>query len=161
MDHVKKEPHRAWLSIRRRCGAALAACLLLAGTGLAQAPTQSGSTPDNKSSSQEEQGKDRKSSEPAQTKLRIKVMGNDGKPIGNASVYVRFYQPGGTFHHDKLIEMSFKTNENGSVKVPDTPRGNILIQVIAKGWHTYGKWYDIETAEESVEIKLEPPTHWY
>lgn len=161
MDHVRREPHRVWFSFPLRCGAALAACLLLAGIGLAQTPSRSGSTPDSEPSSRDKQDKDKKSSEPARTKLRIKVTGNDGKPIGNASVYVRFYQPGGMFHHDKLVEMSFKTNEDGSVKVPEVPQGNILIQVLAKGWHTYGKWYDIEKGEESVEIKLEPPTHWY
>ena len=31
-----------------------------------------------------------------------------------------------------------------SVKVPAVPAGKILIQVIAKGLHTFGKWYDIE-----------------
>jgi nitrogen fixation protein FixH len=135
--------------------------LFLTGIGFAQTPSQSGSTSDNKPNSQDTQDKDKKSSEPATTKLRIRVMGSNGKPIDNASVYVRFYQPGGMFHHEKLVEMSFKTNEDGSVRVPEVPQGNILIQVIAKGWHTYGKWYDIEKDEESVEIKLEPPTHWY
>jgi hypothetical protein len=34
--------------------------------------------------------------------------------------------------------------------------------VIAPGWHTYGKWYDLEGKEEdSVEIKLDPPHRWY
>ena len=31
------------------------------------------------------------------------------------------------------------------------------------GWRTYGKYYDVEKDEESVEITLElaPPPHWY
>jgi hypothetical protein len=33
--------------------------------------------------------------------------------------------------------------------------------VIAKGLHTYGKWYDVETDQDTIEIKLEAPTHWY
>jgi hypothetical protein len=54
-----------------------------------------------------------------------------------------------------------KTNEDGSVKVPDIPRGKILIQVVAKGWKTYGKWHEIDTEAMTVEIKLEQPAHWY
>jgi hypothetical protein len=76
-------------------------------------------------------------------------------------VYVRFNQPGSFLHKDKLAELSFKTNEDGSVKVPAVPRGRILVQVIAKGLHTYGKWYDIEKDQDTIEIKLEAPTHWY
>jgi hypothetical protein len=94
-------------------------------------------------------------------RLRIQVTGPDDKPIGNASVYVRFSESGGVFRHEKLAEMNFKTNSDGSVKVPEVPQGKILIQVVAKGWHTYGKWYEIEKDEESIQIKLEPPPHWY
>jgi hypothetical protein len=112
-----------------------------------------------KSSAQEKT--DKNPSEPPTTKLRIQVAGGDGKPVGNASVYVRFNVPGGLFHHDKLAELSFKTNEDGSVKVPEIPQGKIMIQVVATGWHTYGRWYDIEKDEETVQIKLDPPPHWY
>lgn len=101
-----------------------------------------------------------KSSDSGVTKLRIRVTAND-KPLGNATVYVRFNMPGGLLHRDKLAELDFKTNEDGSVKVPDVPRGKILIQVVAKGWHTYGKWYDVESEQESIDIKLVPPPKWY
>ena len=47
------------------------------------------------------------------------------------------------------------------MKVPAIPQGKIMIQVIATGWHTFGKWYDMDKEEESVAIKLEPPPHWY
>ncbi len=105
--------------------------------------------------------KDKKSSDPATVKLRIEVTGADGKPVGNASVYVRFNEPGGFLHHDKLAELNFKTNQDGSVKVTDVPQGKILIQVVAKGWHTFGKWYEFNTDAETVQIKLDPPPHWY
>ena len=94
-------------------------------------------------------------------KLRIHVATDTDKPVANASVYVRFYTSGGLLHHDKLAEMNFKTNEDGSVKVPEVPQGKILIQVISTGWHTYGKWYDIQKDEESIDIRLVPPPRWY
>jgi len=105
--------------------------------------------------------KDSKPSDPTTTKLRIHVVSADDKPVSNASVYVRFPVAGGLFHKDKLAELNLKTNEDGSVKVPDIPRGKILIQVVAKGWKTYGKWHEIDTEAMTVEIKLEPPAHWY
>jgi hypothetical protein len=71
------------------------------------------------------------------------------------------FQPNLGKDKDKLAELSFKTNEDGTVKVPAVPQGKILIQVIAKGWHTFGKWYDIDKAQDTIAIKLEAPPHWY
>jgi len=123
----------------------------------AQSPSNSG----NKAASQSKPDDSKSSDDSGVVKLKITVVGANDKPVPNASVYVRFNESGGFLHKDKLAEMNFKTNEDGSVKVPDVPQGKILIQVIAKGWHTYGKWYDIEKEEETIQVKLEPPPHWY
>ncbi|HXO00020.1 MAG TPA: carboxypeptidase-like regulatory domain-containing protein [Candidatus Acidoferrales bacterium] len=135
----------------------------------AQSAAQQQSAPKDQSSTQTQQAppdkpdkKDKKPSAPGMVRLRIEVVGGaDGKPIGNASVYVRYNEPGGFLHKDKLAELNFKTNQDGSAKVPEVPQGKILIQVIAKGWHTYGKWYDVDTDEQTIQVKLEPPPHWY
>ena len=95
------------------------------------------------------------------TRLKIRVTTDKDKPVANASVYVRFNVQSGLLHHDKLAEMNFKTNQDGSVKVPEVPQGKILVQVIATGWHTFGQWYDVEKDEQVIDIKLVPPPHWY
>lgn len=97
----------------------------------------------------------------ATTKLKIVVTNANDKPVANASVYIRFNSPGGFMHHDKQIELDLKTNQDGSAKIPDVPTGKILVQVVAKGWHTYGKWYDLQSGEQTIAIKLEAPPHWY
>jgi hypothetical protein len=155
-----------------RTAVLLAAVVLAASSGRAQT---SGSESSNSRQSQQDPSvtsdknlqdrstqskKDAKPSDPTTTKLRIHVTAAD-KPVGNASVYVRFPVAGGLFHKDKLAELNLKTNEDGSAKVPDIPRGKILIQVVAKGWKTYGKWYDVDSDALTVEIKLDPPPHWY
>jgi hypothetical protein len=124
-------------------------------------PNQSSTPAQTQTPPPDKKDKDKKSSEPATVKLRIEVTGADGKPVGNASVYIRFNESGGLFHRDKLAELNFKTNQDGSVKVTDVPQGRILIQVVAKGWHTFGKWYEFNTDSETVQIKLDPPPHWY
>lgn len=147
--------------------ALFAAPQIFPSTLLAQAATQDQSSTSGQSAAPQSQPpaqsdkKEKKPSDPGTVKLRIEVTSPDGKPVGNASVYVRFNETVGLFHKNKLAEMSLKTNQDGSVKVTDVPQGKILIQVIAKGWHTFGKWYDIETESETVQIKLEAPPHWY
>ncbi len=142
-----------------RLGMILTAALLLAGSGLAQTAGGNGANSQDQPSSQD--SKKQEPSGPPTAKLKIQVNGSSGKPIGNASVYVRFDEPGGFLHHEKHVEMNFRTNEDGSVKVPPVPQGKILIQVIATGWRSYGKWYDVDKDEESIEINLDPPAHWY
>jgi hypothetical protein len=153
-----------WCKNQFRCLLALAAFLLctLHSFGQETHSSQEGSTggtPQSQPAPKDE--KQQAPSDSATTKIRILVTDPNDKPVSNASVYVRYNTPGGLFHKDKLAELSFKTNQEGSLKVPDVPQGKVLIQVIAKGWHTYGKWYDMDKDEESVTIKLEQPPHWY
>ena len=95
------------------------------------------------------------------SKLKILITSPKGRPIDNASVYVRYPKPGTLFHHDELQELDLKTNQDGTVKVPPVPQGKVEIQVIAKGWHTFGAWYDVEKDEQIVTIQLQEPPHWY
>jgi hypothetical protein len=148
-----------------RYGILVSAVFISAALGFAQGtgppPAATQSQQGSRDQTDQSDKKDDKSPAPAMTKLRIHVLTDADKPVANASVYVRFYTNGGFFHRDKLAEMNLKTNQDGSVKVPEIPQGKILIQVIATGWHTYGKWYDVEKDEESIDIKLVPPPHWY
>ena len=162
---------------KMKLGIGLAIILLGASLSFARPQSQDQSTPpptsadksnaqstpkdSEKSAAPAKQDKAKKSDDPPLAKLKIHVTDSKDKPVDNASVYIRFNESGGLFRKDKLSEMNFKTNQDGSVKVPDVPQGKILIQVVAKGLHTYGKWYEVDTDEESVEIKLEPAPHWY
>jgi hypothetical protein len=143
-------------------GTILIVVLIAAGTGIAQVTgsSQSGAQ-DNSSSTDKKVDKSDKSSAPATVKLQIHVSTKDDKPISEASVYVRFNESGGFLRHDKMAELDLKTNQEGTAKAPAIPQGKIMIQVIAKGWHTYGQWYDIDQPEQLIEIKLDPPPHWY
>src|SRR5262249_230249 len=91
-------------------------------------------------------------------KLRIHVTaGDQNKPVSNASVYVKYPE----HKNGNLSELDFKTNEDGSVKVPDLPKGRMLIQVVAPGWKTFGKYFDFDKDEEDVAIHLENRPRWY
>jgi uncharacterized GH25 family protein len=140
----------------------LMTCLLSPGI-IIFAPAQGAQADDNQTPSQAPEESNPKGKSPAQATVRLKIVvtGNNGNPVQNASVYVRYKLPDGLFHKDKMAELDLKTASDGSVKVPPVPQGKVLIQVIAPGWHTYGKWYDFDKDEDSVEIKLAPPTHWY
>jgi hypothetical protein len=153
---------RRWAGV---LAALLTAVLLCATISIGQTkPADPATTQGRVGSSDEKEQqkqKEQKTSGPATTRLKIRVTDKIGKPVGNASVYIRFYEGGGLLRHDKLTELDLKTNQDGSVKVPPVPQGKIMIQIIATGWHTFGQWYDVQKEEETIPIQLAPPPHWY
>ena len=86
--------------------------------------------------------------------------GDDKKPVENASVYVKFVTER-MLAKDKKIEMNLKSNLSGVCHVPEIPRGKILIQVIAPGWKTFGEYYELDQAEQTINITLVRPPKWY
>lgn len=143
--------------------AVFALALAMASGAYARSASSNGAALQDQSpqAAQEKGDKQDKDASAGMTKLKIQVNDANGKAVSNASVYIGFYESGGFLRHDKMAELDLKTNQDGSVKVPEIPQGKIRIQVIAKGWHTFGQWYDIEKPAESVEIKLQQPPHWY
>jgi hypothetical protein len=94
-------------------------------------------------------------------RLTIVVTGGDEKkPVDSASVYVKFVEAR-MLAKDKKIEMNLKTNVSGVCHSPEIPRGKVLIQVIAPGWKTFGEYYDVDQAEQTINIALSRPPKWY
>lgn len=95
------------------------------------------------------------------SRLTIEVTGGDtAVPVENASVYVKYVEEH-IIRKDKKLELNVKTNREGVAHVPDAPVGRALVQIIADGWKTYGRWYDITDAKQVIKIRLEKPPKWY
>jgi len=97
------------------------------------------------------------------TKLEIQVTTMSGKPIDRAGVVVRFVEGRSVVKLGKKVRTTYemRTSQEGIAKVPAIPQGKILIQVIAKGYQTFGHTFDVDEAEKTIEIKLNPPQTQY
>ncbi len=94
-------------------------------------------------------------------RLRIEVTGGDkAVPVENASVYVKYVEEH-VIKRDKKLELNVKTNREGVAHVAEAPLGRALIQIIADGWKTYGRWYDITDPHQVIKVRLERPPKWY
>lgn len=93
------------------------------------------------------------------TRLRVEVKNLNDKPIERASVVVRFVQGRSIvkFGKNVMTRWEMRTNQEGVAKVPSLPQGKILIQVIAKGYQTFGKTVEVNEEEKTIEVKLNPP----
>jgi len=97
----------------------------------------------------------------AASRITIEVTGGTNEvPVDNASVYVKYVEER-SLRKDKKLELNVKTSREGIAHVPNAPMGRALVQVIAEGWKTYGRWYDITDAKQVIKIHLERPPKWY
>lgn len=85
------------------------------------------------------------------------VKASTGKPIHNAAV---IFHP---MKKDKdLGNMELKTNEQGKATLDVVPIGTtVLLQVIAEGYRTYGKEYQIDGDSKTILVKMELPKNQY
>ena len=93
------------------------------------------------------------------TRLRIEVKTQSGHPIDRAAVVVRFIEGRSVVKLGKKIVKNWelRTNQEGWAKIPPIPQGKLLIQVIAKGYQTFGQTFDVNEEERTIEIKLNDP----
>jgi len=95
------------------------------------------------------------------SRLTIEVTGGEkGVPVENASVYVKYVEEH-AIKKDKKVELNVKTNRDGIAHVAEAPLGRALVQIIAEGWKTYGRWYDITDPHQVIKVRLERPPKWY
>jgi len=96
-----------------------------------------------------------------QARITIEVTGGDQEtPVENASVYFKYIEEH-KIKKNKTMEMNVKTNREGVAHVPDAPLGRVLVQVLAEGWKTYGRWFDITDPKQTIKVHLERPPKWY
>jgi hypothetical protein len=101
--------------------------------------------------------------DPPVTTLRIEVKTLAGTPVDRASVIVRFLGARDYLKLGRKIRTSWetRTNMDGVARIPSLPQGKLLIQVIAKGFQTFGQQYEISEPDKTLEIKLNPPQPQY
>ena len=99
---------------------------------------------------------------PPMTRLTVQVTTLGGKPIDRADVVIKFVKGRSAFKIKKVrTTWEMRTNQEGVAKVPAIPQGSIKIDVIAKGYQTFGQIYDVSEEEKTIEVKLNPPQEQY
>ncbi len=102
------------------------------------------------------QDKPKAESDAAPTRITIEVTAGAGNvPVENASVYLKYGENG------KKLALNVKTNREGIAHVPGAATGRVLVQVVAQGWKTYGRYTEITDTNQTIKVHLDSPPHWY
>lgn len=87
--------------------------------------------------------------------LKFTVVKEDnGKPVRNASVVLHPVNKEGK---QERGGMQLKTDPDGKAEFRGAPYGKLRVQVIARGFQTFGEDYDIDQPTEEIVIKLKRP----
>ena len=91
--------------------------------------------------------------------LRIVVVRDaDGKPVKNAQVVLH---PVNRKGKQTKGEMDLKTDADGHAAVDAIPYGSLQVQVMAKGFQTFGEDYEVKQSELEITVKLKRPGGQY
>jgi hypothetical protein len=95
---------------------------------------------------------------PPASRIEVSVVRHsDGKPIQHAAVI--FHPLQGERDHGV---MEVKTNEDGKSMVDVIPIGDtVRLQIIAKGYQTYGSDFKVDRPEISMEVRMKRPGEQY
>ncbi len=86
------------------------------------------------------------------------VRADNGKPIRNASVVLHPVSKDGRQKHSGY---ELKTDLEGKASFGGAPFGKLRVQVLVRGFQTYGDDFDINQANQEITIKLKRPQHQY
>ena len=82
----------------------------------------------------------------------------NGKPVRNASVVLHPVNKDGKQSKGGL---QLKTDPEGKASFPGAPFGKLRVQVLARGFQTFGEDYEIREPEQKITIKLKRPKGQY
>ena len=92
---------------------------------------------------------------PPTAKVEVSVLRDtDGKPIENAAVIFHAISEKGN--------MELKSNEDGKAVIDVLPLGDtVRLQIIAKGFQTYGQDYKLDKDQLAIEVRMKRPGEQY
>jgi hypothetical protein len=105
-------------------------------------------------SAQEKRGRKYKAPPPT-AKIEVTVLKDaNGKPIENAAVIFHTLKDPGN--------MELKSNEDGKAVIDVLPIGDTMrLQIIAKGYQTYGADYALDNKDMAIEVRMKRPGEQY
>ncbi|MFB3916048.1 MAG: carboxypeptidase-like regulatory domain-containing protein [Terriglobales bacterium] len=99
-----------------------------------------------------------KQPEPTSDLSFVVVRATNGKPVRNASVVLHTVDKNGRTEKGGL---QLKTDSEGKASIPAMPYGKLRVQVIARGFQTFGEDFEISQPQQEFVIKLNPPQQQY
>lgn len=101
----------------------------------------------------------KKKDDESASNLKLSVVkATNGKPVQFAAVVLHPVNKEG---RQESGGVNLKTDMDGNTSFDGVPYGKLRVQVIARGFQTYGEDFDINQPTQEIVIKLKPPASQY
>ena len=87
----------------------------------------------------------------------VVVRDTDGKPVKYAQVVLHPVNRKGK----STGEMDLKTDADGRASLDGVPCGSVEVQVLAKGFQTFGQDYEVKQPQIEITVKMKHPAGQY
>lgn len=92
------------------------------------------------------------------SRVILQVMTEEtNKPVPSAHVVVRFISGKTLYIKNRQTIWEAQTNRRGELLLEDIPKGHVQVQIIARGYQTFGGEFEVTKPEENWTISLKPP----
>jgi uncharacterized GH25 family protein len=88
----------------------------------------------------------------------VVVKEDNGKPVRNASVVLHPVNKEGKQERGGY---ELKTDADGKTQFPAAPYGKLRVQVLVRGFQTYGEDFEVNQPEQEIVVKLKRPQSQY
>ncbi len=104
---------------------------------------------------QQDQSKEPPKEPPTTARVNLTILREaNGKPVKNGEVVLHLVDKEGK---PKQEGLELKTHDDGKAEATGIPYGKVRIQVIARGFRTYGEDYVVSQPNLEITIKLQRP----
>lgn len=86
------------------------------------------------------------------------IKDDNGKPVRNAAIILH---PVDTKGKQERGDLELKTDPDGKTSLDGIPYGTLRVQVLARGFQTYGEDFDISQPRTDITIKMKQPRGQY
>jgi hypothetical protein len=88
----------------------------------------------------------------------VVMKADNGKPVRNATVVLHPVNKDG---HQSSGGFELKTDAEGKAGFAGAPFGKLRVQVLARGFQTFGEDYEVTEPNQEIKIKLKRPQGQY
>jgi hypothetical protein len=99
------------------------------------------------------------------TTVKVIVKTQAGRPVDRAEIILKCNanpkKLRSSFGRNVRTQLEQRSNQEGEALFPPMPQGKLQVQVNAKGYQTFGKIFEVNESEKTIEITLNPPQQQY
>ncbi len=96
---------------------------------------------------------------PTDCRVTVHILNDHHQPVANAGVVLDQVADLHRHRVKNALDVELKSDTKGNASLEGFVPGVLLVQVIAPGYNTFGKYYYVRQQKTVIQVQLQPPGH--